>query len=94
MAKRKSLTALENPKNKHKTKYERTGSLGTGQRHFGSGTWTCADCGHPLATGDKGAECVLCKRWPLCETCVLFHKNDVHKVESLAHAWDDQSQKK
>lgn len=31
---------------------------------------TCADCGLPLRAGERAEECPLCKRWPLCGSCM------------------------
>ncbi len=34
---------------------------------------TCGGCGNTLAPFEKGAECPLCKMWPLCDKCREQH---------------------
>jgi hypothetical protein len=54
-------------------RYEKNASLGLGKGYSHRINFACADCEQPLVVGDKGSECLRCKRWPLCTSC-----NDQH----------------
>jgi hypothetical protein len=42
--------------------------------------FTCAQCGKPIPSTEKGKTCPdeICKRWPLCDGCFEVHSGGNH----------------